>query len=69
VGFEQVFVMYNPTVYETGDIIQTFVYRVGLGQLDFSFAAAMGLMNSAIGFSLILIANSAVRKTLQRSIW
>jgi putative aldouronate transport system permease protein len=69
VGFEQVFVMYNPTVYETGDVIQTFVYRVGLGQMDFSFASAMGLMNSAIGFVLILTANSVVRRTMHRSIW
>jgi len=69
VGFEQVFVMYNPTVYETGDVIQTFVYRVGLGQMDFSFATAMGLFNSVIGFTLIITSNALVRRMAHRSIW
>jgi len=54
-GFEQVFNLYNPTVYETGDIIDTYVYRVGLVQAQFGVAAAAGLFKSAIGFVLIII--------------
>ena len=54
-GFEQVFIMYNPLVYETGDIIDTYVYRIGLVQSQFGLATAMGLFRSAVGFVLIII--------------
>jgi putative aldouronate transport system permease protein len=54
-GFDQIFNLYNPLVYETGDIIDTFVYRIGLEGGQFSFATAVGLFKSAIGFILIVI--------------
>ncbi|NWL87652.1 sugar ABC transporter permease [Paenibacillus sp. 79R4] len=54
-GFDQVFNMYNPLVYETGDIIDTFVYRMGLINMQYSFATAVGLMKSVISFVLIII--------------
>ncbi len=54
-GFEQVLVLYNPAVYRTGDIIDTFVYRMGLQQAQFSLAAAVDLFKSGIGFILIVI--------------
>ncbi|SHO53890.1 ABC transporter permease [Anaerocolumna xylanovorans] len=53
-GFEQIFNLYNPVVYSTGDIIDTWVYRAGLVDLQFSLATAVGLLKS--GVSLILIA-------------
>ena len=52
VGFEKILLMYNPPIYETADVIHTFVYRQGLLDMDFSFAAAVGLFNSAIDFLL-----------------
>ncbi|WP_084543525.1 ABC transporter permease [Gracilibacillus kekensis] len=55
-GFDQIFNLYNPLVYETGDIIDTFVYRVGLVKGDFGFATAMGMFKSVIGFIFIVIA-------------
>lgn len=54
-GFDQVFNMYNPIVYKTGDIIDTFVYRMGLVNMQFSFATAVGLLKSTVSFVLILI--------------
>jgi putative aldouronate transport system permease protein len=58
-GFEQVLVLYNPLVMKTGDIIDTYVYRVGLigggGAPDFSLGTAIGLFKSGIGFVLILL--------------
>ncbi len=54
-GFEQVLMLLNPAVYETGDIIDTFVYRAGLQEAQFSLATAVGLFKSAIGFVLIVI--------------
>lgn len=68
-GTEQILTMYNPLVYESGDVIGTFVYRMGLGQQDYSFSTAVGLFNSAVGFLLIVIGNMLSRKFLQRSIW
>lgn len=52
-GFDQVYNMYSPLVYETGDIIDTFTYRVGLESLQFSLATAVGLFKSVIGFILL----------------
>jgi putative aldouronate transport system permease protein len=55
-GFEQVFILYSPQVYETGDIIDTMVYRMGLVQLQYSMAAAVGLFKSVV--SLVLVSLS-----------
>jgi putative aldouronate transport system permease protein len=68
-GFDQVFNMYNATVYEKGDIIGTYVYRVGIGQMDYSFSTAVGLFNSVIALILILTANKISRKYFGRGIW
>ncbi|MBY0161974.1 sugar ABC transporter permease [Cytobacillus firmus] len=68
-GTEQILTMYNPLVYETGDVIGTYVYRMGLGQQDYSFSTAVGLFNSTVGFLLIVIGNMLSRKFLNRSIW
>jgi putative aldouronate transport system permease protein len=68
-GTEQILTMYNPIVYKTGDVIGTYVYRMGLGKMDYSFSTAVGLFNSAIGFLLIMSGNMLSRKLLNRSIW
>jgi putative aldouronate transport system permease protein len=54
-GFDQIFNLYNPLVYDSGDIIDTFVYRVGLVQAQYGLATAVSLLKSAIGFVLIVI--------------
>lgn len=54
-GFEQVFVLYSPQVYESGDIIDTMVYRMGLVSAQYSFATAVGLFKSVISLLLISI--------------
>lgn len=68
-GFEQIMVFYNPAVYSTADIIDTYVYRMGLGQMDFSLSSAMSLFNSVVAFILIVGANAISRKLTERSIW
>jgi len=68
-GTEQILVMYNSIVYEVADVIGTYVYRIGLGQQDYSFSTAVGLFDSVIGFILIITGNYLSRKFLQRSIW
>jgi putative aldouronate transport system permease protein len=54
-GFEQILVLSNPVVYSTGDIIDTWVYRRGLVQSEYSLSTALGLVKSVIGFILILL--------------
>ncbi|GGD85369.1 ABC transporter permease [Paenibacillus nasutitermitis] len=54
-GFDQVFNLYSPSVYESGDIVDTLVYRVGLGQAQYSLATAIGLLKSVVSFIMISI--------------
>lgn len=54
-GFDQVFNMYNPIVYQTGDILDTFVYRIGLVNLQFHLATAVGLAKSVLSMLLIIL--------------
>lgn len=68
-GFSQVFAMYNPTVYETADIIDTYVYRIGLGKMDFSMGTAVGLFNSVIGTILVVTTNRLSKKWSGKSMW
>jgi putative aldouronate transport system permease protein len=68
-GYEQVLVMYNPTVYDVADILQTYVYRMGLGRMNFSLATAVGLFESVVAFILVTSSNAASKKLLGKSIW
>jgi len=61
-GFEQLLVLYNPAVYQTGDILDTFVYRSGLVDAQFSLATAVGLIKSCLGFALILVSYRLAEK-------
>lgn len=69
VGYESIILMYNPTIYETADVISTYVYRRGLQNADYSFATAVGLFQSAIGFVLVVLTNRISRKVSDISIW
>lgn len=69
VGFEKVYLLYNPAVYETADVIQTYVYRQGIQSSNYSYAAAVGLFNSLINFAIVFIANRFSRKFSDTSIW
>ena len=60
-GFEQIFVMYHPGVYSVADIIDTYVYRIGLQEGKFELASAVGLFKSVINFILIVGANKVAR--------
>ena len=61
-GFDQVYVMYNPQVMSVGDIIDTWVYRTGLAQWNFSLATAVGLFKSVIGTILLVSLNGLARR-------
>jgi putative aldouronate transport system permease protein len=67
-GFEQIFIMYNIQVYPVADIIDTWVYRTGLMQLNFSLASAVGFFKSVIACILVIITN-LVAKRFDKGIW
>lgn len=52
-GFDQIYNLYSPVVYETGDIIDTYVYRLGIRQAQYSVGAAVGLFKSGVSFVLV----------------
>jgi putative aldouronate transport system permease protein len=68
-GFEQIYIFENARVYEVGDIIDTWVFRRGIEQLDFSVAAATGFFKSIIGFTLVITANKIAKKFGGSGIW
>ncbi|MBQ4517641.1 MAG: sugar ABC transporter permease [Clostridia bacterium] len=61
-GFDQIFNLYNVAVYDVADIIDTYTYRMGIGQYQYSYSAAAGMFKSVIGLILVLITNGLVRK-------
>jgi len=68
-GFEQIFNLYSANVYETGDIIDTFVYREGLKNLNYSYSTAVNLFKSVIAMILVLGSNFFAKKMGQEGIW
>lgn len=62
VGFEQIFVMQNSIVLTTGDIIETYIYRVGVQRARFDFTTAAGLLNGVVGFVLVVSADRIAKK-------
>lgn len=54
-GFDQVFNLYNPQVYESGDVLDTLVYRIGLEDAQYSVATAIGLIKSVVSFVFISV--------------
>ena len=69
IGFEKILLIYNPLTYPTGDIITTYLFRVGIVSGSFSYAAAIGLFESVIGLTLVLSANAISRRTVGASLW
>lgn len=68
-SFEQILIMYNPSVYNSADVINTYVYRHGVGMMEYGYSSAIGLFNSLVGFVLVVGTNALCRRYLDRSIW
>jgi ABC-type polysaccharide transport system, permease component len=68
-SFEKVYLMYSPGIYETADVISTYVYRRGIEGGSFSYATAVGLINSIVSFLFMWAANMVSRKTQGNSLW
>lgn len=68
-GFDQIFNLYSVPVYDVADIIDTYVYRIGITDGEFGIATALGLIKSVIGFALILIVNKVTNKLGGVGVW
>jgi len=68
-GFEQILLLYSPSVYKVADIIDTYIYREGLISMQYSFASAVGLFKSIVGALLVLGVNYLSKKIGEEGIW
>ena len=68
-GFDQVMNLYNLRVYEVADIIDTYVYRVGINDADYSFATAVGLFKNVIGLFLVVMSQWIAKKMGNEGLW
>ncbi|MFD0715490.1 ABC transporter permease [Paenibacillus sp. GCM10027626] len=69
IGFEKVFLLYNPATYETADIISTYVYRMGIASGNYSYGTAVDLFMGVISFIFVYSANYFSRKYGETSLW
>jgi len=67
--FEQILLFYNAAVYSVGDIIDTWVYRIGLGKMQYSIGSAVGLLKAGVSLILIVVANNMAKKLSGRGLW
>lgn len=68
-GFDQIYNLYSPMVYKTGDVLDTYVYRMGMIGRQYSFSTAVGLLRSVVGMILMLTANGLAKKFTDRKIF
>ncbi|MFM9281201.1 ABC transporter permease [Paenibacillus jiagnxiensis] len=69
VGFEKIILLYSASIYETADVISTYVYRKGILEFNYGYSAAVGLFNSLINFSILILANYISRRASKNSLW
>lgn len=68
-GYEKIMLLYSPAIYETADVISTYVYRTGFGSQNWSYSAAIGLFNSVCNLILVISANTVARKLNGSGLW
>ena len=69
VGYEKIMLLYNPLTYESADVINTYVYRRGMEQAQFSYSTAVGFFNSVVCFMLVYFTNYITRRSNGNSLW
>jgi putative aldouronate transport system permease protein len=67
--FDQVFNFYNPAVYEVGDVLSTYTYRLGITEMKYALATASGLFVNVIAFALIILTNKITKRFSDYGIW
>ena len=69
IGADKVLLLYNPMTYETADIFGSFVYRKGIRESSYSFAAAAGMFESVVAFVMVITANKLSKRFADNSLW
>ncbi len=69
IGYEKIILLYNPSIYESADVISTYVYRRGLIEGDYSYSTAVSMFNSVCNFILLMLANGVSRKFSGEGLW
>lgn len=69
VGYERVMLLYNPAIYSSADVINTYVYRKGLIDAQYSYSTAVGLFNCLVSFALVTITNKISQKVNGSGLW
>ena len=69
IGFDRRYVLYNQLVMESGDVISTFVYRVGIQSIRYTIATAVGLFQSVVGLAFLLSANFIASRAGETGLW
>ena len=69
VGYEKIILLYNPVIYDTSDVISSYVYRMGFDKQNWSYSAAVGLFNSVINLVLLFSTNTISKKLSDTSLW
>jgi len=67
--YQMILLLYSPAIYETADVLGTYIFRRGILGADFSFATAVGLFQSAVGFFFIVISNWIAKRYSETSLW
>ena len=68
-NFEQIFNLYNPSVYEVGDVFETYVYRTGIVNAQYSYSAAVGVFKSVVSLVLVFLSNKVARLLGNEGLW
>lgn len=69
VGFETVYLMSSPAIYDVADVISTYVYRKGVLGMDFGYSTAVGIFNSVVNFGFVILTNFISKKVNEISLW
>jgi putative aldouronate transport system permease protein len=69
VGFEKIILLYNEGIYETADVISSYVYRRGILEASYSYATAVGLFNSVVNVFFLVAANQLSKKFTESALF
>lgn len=69
VGADKILLIYNPSNYEVSDVINTYIYRIGIKEMNYGLSTAVGLFNSIIGSIMLIGSNAILKKTTETSMF
>jgi putative aldouronate transport system permease protein len=69
VGSDKILLLYNPSIYDTADVISTHVVRMGIERMQYGYSAAVGLFNSVVGLIMLMVSNFVSRKLTEHSVF